>query len=158
MKPTKQEHARRIEICRNLLAQRATKGVIKRYLKAEFGTSARTAERYLARAKQLLLLETQKPKEEHVADAYAFYNAVVADTSNKVETRIVAQSRIDFLLGLQSPVKIANTDKDGNDLPAESRRAELAAIIDELRRRAASESADRSSNVDAPGSGGTESA
>lgn len=40
------------------------------------------------------------------------------------------------LLGLDAPVKVANTDADGNDLTTEQRRAGLLGILDSLRNRA----------------------
>lgn len=42
------------------------------------------------------------------------------------------------MLGLDAPVKVANTDADGNDITPDQRRAGLLGIIDSLRQRAGS--------------------
>lgn len=62
----------------------------------------RTAENYVARARERILQETGKPKAEHVADSYEFYRMMQVDADKDID-KIKARERIDKLLGLETP-------------------------------------------------------
>lgn len=64
-----------------------------------------------------MLKNLGRPREEHQADAYAFYDSVVKDKAQKTGDRIDAQERIDKLLGLESPQQIEHSGRDGGPVP-----------------------------------------
>jgi hypothetical protein len=83
----------------------------------KYGANRRTAQSYLARAKRALLEAARRSRDEHVADAYAFYCAVISDPNAKHADKLKAQERIDKLLGLYAP-------QDGGG-PAADRKSDL---------------------------------
>ena len=110
---TKKEYERRVQMVRKMLAARMTNGEIKRIASTQFGTSPRTVEEYIRRARALMLAEIGKSVEEHRSDAYALYCSIIANPNTPDRERIKAQERIDKLLGLESPVKFTQTDMTG---------------------------------------------
>jgi hypothetical protein len=100
-KPTRAEQEDRVAFTAFLLSRYAHKGEIKRLLKARFGVSARTCERLLARAREVLLKATGAPPEEHRLQSYSFYVSVLRDPAATLRERMLAQKRIDKLLGLE---------------------------------------------------------
>lgn len=126
----------RIEVARKLLSARMRHGDVKRYLKNTYGVATRQAETYIARARKLMREETGRPKDEHVADSYAFYCSVIADPNASHKDKLRAQELLDKLLGLPVPFRIAQTDSKGNDLTPDAARAEFDRIAAILRERA----------------------
>ena len=106
-----------VELCRKLLTMRVHDTDIELSLAESYGTTGRSARRYLARAKRALLDAARRPRDEHVADAYALYCAVISDPNAKHADKLKAQERIDKLLGLNAP-----QDGDG---PAADRKSDL---------------------------------
>lgn len=101
-KPTQAELEERIEFTAKLLAARYFKGDIKRALVARYSVDARTCERYLSRARELLIEWSGKSKDEHRNDALAFYESIIRSDASPAD-RMTAQGRIDKLLGLEAP-------------------------------------------------------
>lgn len=132
--PTKKEIADRVEFARDVYLKRRFKGQMISDIKQEFGVSARTAEEYLSRAKAQVRELSDATWMEKRENAYQFYLSIAMDESQPAQARIKAQTRIDQIYGLDAPVKVARTDKDGNDITvdeAESRIDSLAARIAE---------------------------
>src|SRR5581483_10506979 len=67
----------RIEFTAFLLSRKANKSAIKQQLNRLYGVDFHTAERYLSRAREILVERTGRPKEDHVVDAYSFYTSVI---------------------------------------------------------------------------------
>jgi len=82
-------------------------------MEEEFGIKWRQSEEYLRLARERMLAETQKDKQEHVCDSFSFYKSIVEDPKVRPVDRIRAQEQIDRLLGLQQPQKVAPTTPDG---------------------------------------------
>ena len=123
-RPTKQERRDRLEMARKLLSQRLSNGEAKRVMGRKYNLSPRSVERYLRRARTLLLLESEKTASAHRSEAYNFYASIVGNLKEKTRERILAQQRIDKLFALEGPIKVAQTDSQGNDTPtAEAREA-----------------------------------
>lgn len=101
------EYEERVELTYRLLSDGLRKGEIKQALKAQYGVTARTAESYLSRAKDMQLLELREDRESHRSAALAFYKRVLSDPSTRVADRLTAQKRIDHLLGLEVPFRVA---------------------------------------------------
>lgn len=125
----------RVELVRTLLCSRYPKYKIKRLLKERYDVCPRTVENYLARARRELVEATGQGKDEHVADAYAFYLSILENRETATRDKLKAQERMDKLLGLEMPQKFAATDTRGNDLNADERRSRIAEIVDVLRQR-----------------------
>jgi hypothetical protein len=100
-KPDRAEQEERVAFTVFLLSRHARKSEIKRLLKARFGVSARTCERLLARARGLLRESTGAPPQEHRLRSYAFYLSVIRDPAATLREKMLAQKRIDKLLGLE---------------------------------------------------------
>ena len=139
VRPTRVEHAKRIEFVRKMLTTGVSKAAIKRALRGTYDVRYRTAENYVARARERILQMTGKPRAEHVADSYEFYRKVQADPKEKCIVRLKARERIDKLLGLETPQRRELSGAGGQlepDIGIEQSRANLLAIIDaELKRR-----------------------
>jgi hypothetical protein len=142
-RPTTEEVAERIELCRSLLLRRVPKATIKKAFRQRFGGDIdhTTIERYLLRAREAMLEDLTRGRQTHRAGALAFYESVLADHSASLRDKVKAQERIDKLLGLE--------DKS-NQPPLEVVLGNLpTAIADPLRRLLA----DRV-RADAGGAGG----
>jgi hypothetical protein len=104
-----------------LLARRAYKHEVIRLLRDHYGVSRRTCERILARARTLLIAFSGKSRDEHRDDALAWYVSVQRDPDASLETKMVSQARIDKLLGLEGPVRLAH----GQDPDAPPQQVDL---------------------------------
>jgi hypothetical protein len=101
--PTDAELQARIDRCRQLLGQGKYDGEVKKIVAAQFKLSPRTVERYLRRARDLIVADTGRDKQEHRAESYAFYVEVRGNAKALPKDRLRAQERIDKLLGLEEP-------------------------------------------------------
>lgn len=126
---------RRIEITETLIARGMRKSDVKKYLKKEFGVTARTCENYLAEARDRILLKLRSDRDEHRAMALAFYQSIRADASAGFSDRLKAQQQIDHLLGLHSPWKVSQTTVDGKDVTPDNVDDRLLAIAARLAQR-----------------------
>jgi hypothetical protein len=102
-KPTTEEVAERIELCRSMLLRRVPKSTIKKAFRQRFGQDIDhgTIERYLTRAREAMLDDLTRGRQTHRAGALAFYESVLADHTASLRDKVKAQERIDKLLGLE---------------------------------------------------------
>lgn len=94
------------------------KSEIKRLIRTAVGIwnpvpSTRSIERYLARARENLLGQLGKSREEHRAEAVAFLQQAISDRNASWKDRLSARDQLTRLLGLNEPMKIAPTTPDG---------------------------------------------
>jgi len=93
-----------------VLAKKLSSGAKKRELKAagmkQWKVSARTMETYLSRAREMLLEETGKTRQEHIAEAYWHYQSVIEDPKTTTREKLEARAGIRELLGLDAPTRI----------------------------------------------------
>lgn len=126
---TDEEIEERIQFTLGLLAQGFFKSTIKKMVREKFGdVDARTVEFYLSRSREILVEALRQDRESHKSSALGFYQSVLTDPEVKIGDKIRAQSRIDFILGLNSPAKVSFTDADGKTLG----RNEVETAIDSL--------------------------
>lgn len=106
-RPTNDEQAERIEFCRERLLRHLPKFSMKKQFRERFGEeiAANTFEGYLGRARQQLLAELARTKEDMRASSLAFYQSVIGDDTTVRKDQIKAQERIDKLLGLEAPAE-----------------------------------------------------
>lgn len=97
----------RVELTYRLLSDGMRKSEIKQALKATYGVCARTAENYLSRARIIQLEELREERDIHRGSALAFYKRILSDSSAKISDKLTAQKRIDDLLGLAVPFRVA---------------------------------------------------
>jgi hypothetical protein len=102
-KPTTEEIAERIELCRSMLLRRVPKSTIKKAFRQRFGQDVdhATIERYLTRAREAMLIDLTRGKQALRADSLAFYESILADPNAPYRDRVRAQERIDKLMGLE---------------------------------------------------------
>src|SRR5437762_3384351 len=102
-KPTTDEKAERIELCRSMLLRRVPKSTIKKAFRQRFGAAIdhATIERYLARAREVMLTDLTRGRQLLRADRLALYESILADPKAARRDKIKAQERIDKLLGLE---------------------------------------------------------
>ena len=154
-RPTKQERRDRLEMARKLLSQRLSGGEAKRVMSRKYNMSPRTVERYLRRARTLLLQASGKTASTHRSEAYNFYASIVGNPKEKTRERILAQQRIDKLLALEGPIKYAETDSQGKDIATDEERTLFAEVLGIASKQFGAETApsDNGSNgsADAPG-------
>ncbi len=125
-KTGRDELERRIEFTIFLLFRRLPKGKVKQQLRSMYKVDARTAERYLARARRRLVEESGRPQEEHRLDALRFFESVVSGPDATLSERMHAQAEICHLLGLYAPKRLAH----GGDAGAPPIKTEDSGAID----------------------------
>lgn len=131
-----------IALAEALLARRHTKAEVKRLLKAAHERaakatatdqylSARTCEKILTAARTSLADRIGKARGDLRNEAYLFYDSVLRDPGAKPLEKIKAQERIDKLLGLEKPQRIA---LKGNVNHGGAVKMDLSALsLDELK-------------------------
>jgi len=121
----------RIVVTVALLAQGVRKSQIKRILASKFSVSARTCENYLARAREQLLEEVREERDEQRSLSLALYRSIISNPNSTMKDKILAQQRIDRLLGLEAPIKWASTTTDGQDVVPAAAPMDLRSLTTE---------------------------
>lgn len=99
-KPTKDELNHRIEMATYFLARRINKGEIKRIMMARFNVTHSCVERYLHRARANLISRLGVSSEDNTVSSLAFYESIVTDPKTSVQHKMLAQEKIDWVLGV----------------------------------------------------------
>ena len=111
--PKQQEMDAQTTYAVKLLAKRAYKHEIFALLKVRYPKcSARTCERIMARAREVLREQTGRSRQEHREDAYAFYDSILRDPEARIGEKLLAQARIDSLMGLTAPLEHRHGQSD----------------------------------------------
>src|SRR5438874_2027192 len=102
-KPTTDEKAERIELCRSMLLRRVPKSTIKKAFRQRFGHNIdhTTIERYLLRAREVMLTDLTRGRQLLRAEGLALYESILADPKAAHRDKVKAQERIDKLMGLE---------------------------------------------------------
>lgn len=88
-------------------------GDIKRGLRKLYGPiSARTAGRYVTRAREQILKNSSVSKNDWVADSLAVYLGVIRDPKSPASAKVQARARMDSVLGLDNAVVAGVSVKD----------------------------------------------
>lgn len=144
-KPTQHEISRRVnEIC-EMLRGGCTLGQINQHLKKAYKVKTRTCANYIARARRRIYDAIKRTDEDLRAESLAFYEGVRADLDQHIQWRLKAQERMDALMALERPKKVALTDANGGPatIRLEAERleqvdpgvlAQLAAAFDQVQR------------------------
>jgi hypothetical protein len=110
-KPTREEIAERIEFTAHMLSRQAYKSNIKRLLKSRYGVDARTCERYLSRARQLMLKRREEgyDPERDRQDAIDFWESFVKAGTVSVSQQFHAKERAEWLRGVRPPAETGDS-------------------------------------------------
>ena len=128
-KPTAEEKQSRIDLVASLLASGHASSHIHKIIVGKYGCTKRTVDSYIAKAKQILIEESEQPREMHIAMSLEVYRSIIRDENASHSDRISAQSRIDRLLGLEAPRRLAHEGAEGGPIQVEG-RADALSIID----------------------------
>lgn len=142
-KSTKREMEERVEFVIALVSRRLPKSVIKASCRKQFNDptlSARQIERYIAEARAEIIKWTGKSKEEHRTESLAFYLSVIQSPTSTNADRMLAQSRIDQIIGLNAPaeMRVETTAREVTQivfqvLPSRTSEDQEAVVIDATR-------------------------
>lgn len=111
VKHTPQEIEKRVDDVETLLGRRARKSQIHEIICKKYNVDWRTVDLDIGRARARLLQRLNETKNEHKSKALALYEQILL-TGNPRE-KILAQERIDKLLGLEAPRQIGIGGGDG---------------------------------------------
>lgn len=103
MRPTREEHDQRIELCCRLIGAGLYDSQIKKMVAKQFDLSPRSVEKYLRRARGILLDRRNRDRATHQAESMAFYEAIMQKPGVKDRDKLFARRRVDKLLGLEEP-------------------------------------------------------
>lgn len=129
---TEEEAAARTELCHKLLCAGTQKSVRNAVFCKTFGeTSPRQIERYVSRAREILIAESQRSTGEHRGETLGFLERVIGDSKEKMVIRLRALEHKTKLLALALPQKHEVTGKLGVE---HSGTIEITKVIADLRR------------------------
>lgn len=115
--PTNDEIDDRIHLVHKLLCAGRFAEEIKLIVSQKYGISPRTVDRYLRRARDMLLADLDRDPAEHRGESLAFYRKVAADPREKARDRLIARKRVDMLLGLDAPKRREHSGPGGGPIP-----------------------------------------
>lgn len=114
-KPTREEYDHRVEMATQLLSRRITKGDIKRLMIARFGVGPRAIDDYLSRAKDILFARLKLSATDQTVSSLAFYESIVVGGDTTIQQKMVAQDKIDWVLGVGPQFSKGSRFGAGND-------------------------------------------
>ncbi len=104
LKATNAQILERIEFTAQLMGSGAPDYAVRRKIKDEYGIGRRMCDRYMSRARDLMIAWTGRAKESHFVDSYNHYRTLIQMSSDPM-VRLHAQERIDSLFGLDEKYK-----------------------------------------------------
>jgi hypothetical protein len=110
-------HKRVIGVAK-LLVKRLHDYQIRQFLTEKYDLSSRMANTYISRAREYLIEQSGRSREEFVSEAVGFYEGVLRDPEAILRDKFMAQAALRELLGLDMPFKIAPSLPDGEAIPA----------------------------------------
>jgi hypothetical protein len=113
---SRRQMAARIDDVARLLARQAPKHEIKRHLR-DAGLGARSAERYIALARQHLLDRAGRDRDQWIGEVVGHYESVLRDPNVTPRDRMIALEGLRELLGLDSPRRITSVTAGGDAVP-----------------------------------------
>ena len=126
-KPTKKDYLGRIRLVADMMARGYRKADIKTVCRRRFGVCYRTVENYISKARKFLLSELATTREDQKARALDLYRGVIRDSSGNVTVRerLIAQTRVDKILGLEEPLTIHQQGIMKHEHTAESQLVDI---------------------------------
>ena len=116
VRATNDEMEARVEYTAMMLIDGRRKSEIKRFFRENYSLSARQVERYLRLARNLLVEETDRTRQELIAESFGFYMRILHDDKASVNERLNARAKADDLMGLQAPKRIIEAHVQTDDI------------------------------------------
>ena len=116
VRATNDEMEARVEYTAMMLIDGRRKSEIKRFFRENYSLSARQVERYLRLARNMLVEETDRTRQELIAESFGFYMRILHDDNASVNERLNARSKADDLMGLQAPKRIIEAHVQTDDI------------------------------------------
>ncbi len=110
------------------------KSELKRWIKTRYNLEWKSAEEYMARARNVLLLRLQEAKDELRAESALFYESVLSSKSEATQDKLRARERLDKLLGLE-PKQSIELEHSGSILAGDAVDVELLKLPINVRRQ-----------------------
>jgi hypothetical protein len=132
-KCSREDYERRIIFTKGLLAKRAYKSEIKALLYKRYDVSARQAEVYIARARELRRQESGATPEEAREDSVALYISLIRESEDE-RVKLIAQERLDTIFGVYAPPKVPVLP-DGTPAPPGRQVVNVNLVRNALNRR-----------------------
>jgi len=104
-KPTREEMDARIETAAQLAGMGLKHCDLKRSLVQQYKVDARTADRYVSRARALKKKQCGRSSEDLFLESIMFWDSVIQNPDATLAQRMDARREKDRLLGLHAPVK-----------------------------------------------------
>jgi hypothetical protein len=107
-KPTAEQIAERVEYVARLLRGQLPKYRIRELFRARYGSHVhwRTVDNYVVRAREAIRREEGIDPKREKQSSLDVYRSIVSDPEATRREKILAQERIDKLLGLESPQRV----------------------------------------------------
>lgn len=112
-----EQTAAKVRLVRKMLCECKKPSEIKAAFAKQFGLTERAAERFLTLAREEIRSELNQALEDHRGDSYLFWMNILEKKLGTLRDQIRARENLDKLLGTHAPIKTANTDTTGRDVP-----------------------------------------
>ena len=116
VKPTQREKEARVAEAAMLTAHGATRIQCHRIMCPKYDVHWATVDRYLLYARQLSLERAKKTKPDAIAEAIAFYDAIILDPKSTRKEQSDARERLDKIFGVYAPTSVRVGDPNGRPL------------------------------------------
>lgn len=133
-RPTKAEKQFRIELAAEMLAKGYSKASIKKTFRERWKLSARTIERYLQRARDMMLSESNLSIDELTAESVLFWKSRMRDPKLPPREQSKARENLDKIFGLYKPQKLAITNSAGDDIDEDEATIRAKRLEDAFKR------------------------
>lgn len=119
IKPTAKEVTKRIRQAADLICSGYRRTQIVDVMCTEYGVAWQTVQEYCRRARELLLEESGKPKEEHRAEVLGEYQVVLRDKEAAHSDKLQALKGKREMLGLDAPKRAEISTPEGGKVALE---------------------------------------
>ncbi len=120
-KSTAEEVVNRIHEVADMICEGYKRGQIAETMNKKYGISARQTGDYASRAKALILQEVGRPKDEHRAESFAYFQNMSHDKDAPANVRLRARELIGNLLGLDAPKRAEISGPEGGKIEIEQK-------------------------------------
>lgn len=121
-RPTDDEFNEKIMFVYDLVVQCKKVGEIKRRFRGKYDRRKKTKSTdatirgYIKRARAVMLLHADVTRDQEKASSIAYWRSIIADPKQAPAEKRYARVRLDKIMGIDAPLKIAPTKGDGTDL------------------------------------------
>ena len=103
--PKTVRHVERVRLAAEMLSKGYYKHQIKKAFREKFDIGHKQTQIYITRARKMLVELAGEDREELLGRSLSLYRSFVKDETQDARMRLLAQQRIDKLLGLEQPIQ-----------------------------------------------------